>query len=344
MKGFVLAPSQLQELRAAHRSALKNKDGRAAYKLNAVILLGTGWSIEEVVEALLLDNETLRKYIRDYRNGGLSELMQTHYKGGIPKLSDDQIQKLCAELDENIYPTTQAIVEYIQKEFRVVYTLSGLTDLLHRLDYSYKKPKIVPGNPDPVAQEMFLKQFLNFMEKKQENEAVFFMDAVHPTHNAEPSYGWFRKGKTTELKSNSGRSRLNIHGAMNAETYETTIIASKENINAESTIQLFAYLETLHPLATTIYIVLDNAKYHFSDTVREWLKKSKIKLAFIPAYSPELNLIERLWRIFKKHVTKNKYYATFQEFEKACVRFFEKQNNYRDEIELIMGDGLEALV
>ena len=139
MKGFVLTSLQLQELRAAHRSALKNKDARFAYKLNAVILLGTGWSIEEVVEALLLDNETLRKYIRDYRTGGLSELMHTHYKGAIPKLSDDQLQKLCAELDENIYPTTQVIVDFIQKKFNVTYTISGLTDLLHRLDYSYKK-------------------------------------------------------------------------------------------------------------------------------------------------------------------------------------------------------------
>src|SRR5258707_988961 len=106
MKGFSLSQLQIQELRAAHKSALKNKDGKLAYRINAVILLGSDWTIEEVVEALLLDDETLRSYVKNYLSGGVSALMQNNYKGSEPKLSEDQIQKLCAELDAHIYPTT----------------------------------------------------------------------------------------------------------------------------------------------------------------------------------------------------------------------------------------------
>ena len=65
-----------------------------------------------------------------------------------------------------------------------------------------------------------------------------------------PSYGWIKKGKIQELKSNTGRSRLNIHGAMNAETYETSVIASEGPINTDSTIELFRYLEEIYPLGT----------------------------------------------------------------------------------------------
>ena len=77
------------------------------------------------------------------------------------------------------------------------------------------------------------------------------MDAVHPAHNSMPAHGWMRKGKKTDLKSNSGRQRLNIHGAMNAETYEVVPLISESSVNSDSTISLLKYLEILYPLATT---------------------------------------------------------------------------------------------
>ena len=245
MEGFSLTSNELQELRAAHRSSVSKRD---AYKVNSVILLGQGWTLEETSEALLLDEETLRGYVNKYRAGGFCGLIKTNYKGSQPKLSDDQVKILCAELDENIYPTTKLIQVFIKEQFLIDYTISGLTDLLHRLGYVYKKPKLVPGNPNIDDQEIFLRQFEEFMNKKPSNEAVFFVDAVHPTHNTVASYGWIRKGKEQILQSNSGRSRYNIHGAMNAETYETTVVTGEENVNAESTIALFQLLENQYPL------------------------------------------------------------------------------------------------
>lgn len=340
MKGFQLNQETIQELRVAHRACI---DKKHAYKINVVILLGSGWTLEETSEALLLDTETLRNYINNYHSGGIDQLLSTNYKGSQPKLTDEQIEKLCIELDTNIHLSTKSILDYIKDEFKVEYTISGLTDLLHRLDYVYKKPKLVPPNPDIEAQELFLKYYNEFMQNKPTNEAVFFVDAVHPVHNTMASYGWIKKGREKELNSNTGRSRLNIHGAMNAETLETVVLAGEDNVNADSTIQLFEYLETLYPLAVVVYVILDNARYHFSETVQEWLETSKIKLVFLPAYSPELNLIERLWRIFKKHVLYNKYYETFTEFKEACMNFFKKQGAHYEEVESIMGAGLEAL-
>jgi transposase len=343
MKGFSLTPEQIQELRSAHKSALKSNE-KLAYKINAVILLGSGWTLEEVAEALLLDDETLRTYVKNYLADGISALMKNNYKGSEPKLSEEQTEKLCIELDAQIYPTTQSIAEYIHFTFGIQYSLSGLTDLLRRLDYVYKKPKLVPGNPDIAAQDIFLAQYNEFMQNKKEDEAVFFVDGVHPTHNTLASFGWIKKGREAELQSNSGRSRLNIHGAMNAETFETTIISSENNINTDSTISLFEYLLVLYPLASMIYIILDNAKYHFSKEVQEWVKNNpRIKLIPLPSYSPELNLIERLWRVFKKNILYNKYYKTFDEFKKVCDGFFKNQHKYSDQIASIMGDGLAAL-
>lgn len=340
MKNFELTVEEIQELRVAHKSAANKAD---AYRINAVILLGTDWSLEEVVDALLLDDETLRNYVKNYKIGGLEQLLERNYKGGIPKLPIEKFEILSDELENNIYLTTKSVCEFVKDQFNIEYSISGMTALLRRMGYVYKKPKLVPGNPDQESQEYFLKEFLKFMENKKENEVVFFVDAVHPTWNSMAAYGWIRKGAARELKTNSGRGRLNIHGAMNAETFETTIITSEANIDADSTISLFQALEIIYPLAAIIYVILDNAKYHFSGTVQEYVKSSRIRLVFLPSYSPELNLIERLWRVFNKNVLYNKHYESFKEFKKSCIGFFENQSDYFKEIEAIMGSGLEAL-
>jgi winged helix-turn-helix protein len=79
--------------------------------------------------------------------------------------------------------TTQSVIDYVEKKFGIKYAQSGMRDLLRRLDYAYKKSKLVPANTDIEAQEIFAQQYEAFMENKPENVEVLFMDAVHPQHN-----------------------------------------------------------------------------------------------------------------------------------------------------------------
>lgn len=343
MKGFELTPVQHQELLGALRSARNANEAKASVKINAILLLGNGMTLEEVSGVLFLDADTLSAYAKRYQEGNLNNLLTTGHKGSEPDLSKEHIELLCEELNSKIYLTTAAICSYVEEQFGIKYSVSGMTDLLHRLGYTYKKPSVKPSKPDLELQEAFIKMFSDFMQNKAENEAVFFLDAVHPSHNSMPAYGWMKKGEETELKSNSGRQRLNIHGAMNAETYEVIPLISESNVNTESTIHLLEYLEQLYPLAATIYVILDNAKYHYSKAVKEWVENSRVQLVFLPSYSPELNLIERLWRIFKKNVLYNRFFESFEDFKVACIDFFANQNHYYDEIVAIMGGGLEAV-
>lgn len=343
MKGFQLTSQQQQELRAALRAARNSNQAKASVKINALLLLGTGMSLEEVSDVLFLDEDTLSGYVKRYQSGDLKSALKTAHKGSNGNLSKQQTDTLIEELDSRIYLTTLAVCSYVEDSFGIKYSVSGMTELLKRLGFTYKKPVLKPGNPDPDKQEEFLQRFLAFMQNKAEKEAVFFVDAVHPAHNSMPAYGWMKKGEKTELKTNSGRQRLNIHGAMNAETYEVIPLISESTVNSESTIQLLEYLEKLYPLATVIYVILDNAKYHYSKVVKEWEKTSRVKLVPLPSYSPELNLIERLWRVFKKKVLYNKYFEGFEEFKQACIDFFNNQDAHYDDISSIMGSGLEGV-
>ncbi|MDB6095807.1 MAG: hypothetical protein JWM09_85 [Francisellaceae bacterium] len=92
-----------------------------------------------------------------------------------------------------------------------------------------------------------------------------------------------------------------------------------------------------------MHIILDNEKYHYIKAVRAFSEKNNINLVYLPAYSPELNMIERLWKVFKKNVLYNKFYEKFDSFKKGCLAFFRNQKDYLKEISSIMGDGLESL-
>ena len=201
MKGFTLTQEELDILRSAHREA-KRTNANAAYKINAVILLGTGWTLKKVKNALLLDDETLRSYVEKYRTGGIESLLATNHKGRDCLLSKKQEAILRSELDENIHLTTQSVIEFIDEVFHIKYSASGMRDLLHRLGYEYKKPKLVPGNPDIDAQEDFVNYYESFVQTKPDDAEILFIDAVHPEHNTMAAYGWIKRGEKKELKTN----------------------------------------------------------------------------------------------------------------------------------------------
>ncbi len=337
MKGFQLSKDELALLKYAHKSEHYK---RSAYKINVVIHLGSGWTLEEVKDALLLDEETLRSYIKKYQEGGLPELLKVDYKGSQPQLSVSEIEDLCQALNGQIFLTTQSVIDYVDKKLAITYSQSGMRDLLHRLGYEYKKPKLVPGNPDKAAQEIFAEQYDKFMFAKPDNVEVLFVDAVHPQHNTMAAYGWLKRGEKREIATTTGRARLNLHGAMNAETYEITVIES-ETVNEDSTIQLLEILENKYFLAATIFVILDNARYHYSRKVKAYLKNSQIKLIFLPSYSPNLNLIERLWKFFKKKILYNKYYEKLEDFRRACINFFRNIDSCHGELASVMSGGFE---
>ena len=202
MKGFSLNQKELNTLRRAHRTA-KNK--RDADRIKAIYSLAVGHNIAQVASILMIDEETLRNYKNCYQDGGISALLKTKHKGSECRLNEAEIEILIKELDSEIYLTTQVVIEFIEKEFGVSYTQSGMRDLLHRISYEYKKPKLVPGNPDIEAQEIFAQQYEDFMGSKSANTEVLFLDAVHPEHNTMAGYGWIKRGEQRKLKTNSGK-------------------------------------------------------------------------------------------------------------------------------------------
>ena len=339
MNGLTLTSAEIISLKQAHRAC---KDKRAADRIKAVYSLGVGYSVEEVVDILMLDKETLRNYVKRYQSGGIKALIAEHYKGSVAKLSVIQLKELDEHLEQNTYLTVEAIIAYVDEKNGVSYTVSGMTDLLHRLKFTYKKSKLVPAKADKKKQEQFLVQLEDIKSSKGENDPILYMDGVHPQHNTMLAYGWIKRGQDNIVKSNSGRQRVNINGALDSETH-AVITREDESINAISTIELLKKIEAAYPLAIIIYVICDNARYYRSKLVSQFLETSKIQLVFLPSYSPNLNLIERLWKFMKKKILYNKYYEKFDTFKEVTLGFFENIQQYKPELDSLLTNNFRLL-
>lgn len=339
MNKLTLTSAEIIALKQAHRAC---KDKRAADRIKAIYSLGTGFSVEDVVKILMLDEETLRNYVKRYQKGGINALITDHYKGSFSKLSVVQLYELNAHLEQNTYLTVEAIIAYIEEEYDVLYSVSGMTDLLHRLKFTYKKSKLVPAKADKEKQKQFLTQLEELRKNKDVSDPILYMDGVHPQHNTMLAYGWIKKGKDNIIKSNTGRQRININGALDADTH-AVITREDDSINALSTIALLEQVEANYPLAVIIYVICDNAKYYRSKLVGKFLETSKIQLVFLPSYSPNLNLIERLWKFMKKKVLYNKYYEKFDTFKEVTLGFFENIQQYKPELDSLLTNNFQLL-
>ena len=115
------------------------------------------------------------------------------------------------------------------------------------------------------------------------------------------------------IKAPSGRQRFNVLGALNAITYEVITVTHLTDINAESVCQLLRKLAALG-LQVPSTLVLDNARYQRCALLQSVADTLGIELLYLPAYSPNLNLIERLWKFVKKQCLYSKYYTDFSAF------------------------------
>lgn len=337
----------VQFLTTVQRASLKQQHGyeherRYADRIKALLLWDSGWSLEEISEVLLLDETTIRRYRKLYEEEGLDRLLDDDWKGTERRLSEAQELSLINHLRETIYTSTSAIAAYVKVAYGVNYSQRGMHHVLVRLGFVYKKTKPVPGKADPAAQEKFVAMYEELMEHKSDDDPVYFMDGVHAQHNSHPGYAWILKGQEQQIATNTGRQRVNINGALNAETLEVFTWIDG-TINAQSTTALFATLEQQHQEAENIYVILDNAGYNRNNLVTHYVNNSKIVPLFLPPYSPNLNLIERLWKFFKMKVSNNRYYEQFRDFRQAVLAFFKRIQDYESELDSLLVDNFQIV-
>lgn len=317
MKRLDLTPEEKTHLELLHQACENRKEGD---RIKAILLRSEGWTVPQISQALRLHQSTIIKHVQEYKTTGK---LQNKNGGSESHLTDEETQKLVAHLEENTYAHNHQIVLYIKERFGVTYTVAGLHKWLHRNGFSYKKPKGLPHKADHELQQQFVEEYNQLKQEVSEEEPILFMDSVHPTQATKLTYGWIKTGKTKHVGTTASRTRLNIIGAIQLGHIAEAITSQYEAINAESIIDFMDKIRAQYSTKNTIHLIVDKAGYHRSFLVAEHAEKLNIKLHFLPPYSPNLNPIERLWKVMNEQVRNNRFFKGAKDFKEAINGFFD---------------------
>jgi transposase len=163
---------------------------------------------------------------------------------------------------------------------------------------------------------------------------LLFVDAAHFVML--PFLGYLYSLTVRFIKAASGRKRFSVLGALNAVTKEVVTITDHGYINAVS---VCALLQKLYDQFRhlPIIVIMDNARYQRCALVLEKALQLKIQIIFLPPYSPNLNLIERLWKFVKKKTLYNQYYAFYEQFHKAISKCLEQTGTtYKQDLDTLL--------
>ena len=128
-----------------------------------------------------------------------------------------------------LYRDSGAVAAHVAAVYAVRYSHAGCIKLLHRLGFEYKRPKGLPAQADGAKQAEFIEAYEDLLNGLADDEAVHFVDAVHPEYQSRPTQGWIEKGDKLALKRISGRWRCNLHGALNLETFHCPLVQAERS-------------------------------------------------------------------------------------------------------------------
>jgi len=317
---ITLPPEEKQELEILHS---QENNRRKADRIKSVLLRDEGWSLTKIAQALRIHADTVSRYIADYLE---HDSLSFKYQGSQEQLSEKQSSELAHHLEENLYTKVVEIVVYVKNRFNVTYTVSGMTDWLHRNNFSYKSPKGSPAKGDIAKQREFIEIYSQLKEMALQNdEPILFVDGVHPSMQTKISHGWIRKGQEKEIHTTASKTRVNILGAIDLDSMSVLAREYGKTINGRSVINFLDAIKAQYIDKKVIHLILDQAGYNISFEVREHASKLGIHLHYLPAYSPNLNSIERLWKVMNEEIRNNVFFRTAKEFRLKIRWFFDER-------------------
>ena len=283
--------------------------------MEALWLKSQGLPHNEICRLTGISKHTLIRYLKAYKKGGIEKLKEINFYCPTSKL-EEHTSTIEDYFRENPPATIKEAAAKIEELSGLKRSETQVAKFLKSKGMKRLKTGIIPAKADVEKQEKFKKEELEprLEEVKEGKRVVYFVDAAHFVFA--PFIGFLWCFVRTFLKAPAGRKRFNVLGAINAITHELITVTNTSYINALSVCQLLVQIANVNAIVP-ITLVLDNARYQKCALVKELAEALNIELLYLPPYSPNLNLIERLWKFVKKEVLYSKYYPDFESFKEA---------------------------
>lgn len=314
-----------------------NYTRRIRTRLLAVHSYINGNEKETVAKMLCISKKSVGKYIETYENYGVNALsVENPYR---PKSQlehyKDEIKK---DLEENPCATINQCAERIKILTGLKRSPTQVTVFMKKMGFKHLKTGQIPSKANPIKQREFLENDLEpkLEEARTGERKIFFVDASHFVMGVFLTCLW--SISRIFVRSSSGRQRFNVLGALDPFSQELITITNDSYINSDSVCELLRKTHEVYKnISIEIMMVMDNARYQRCKKVIDLAAELKIELLFLPTYSPNLNLIERLWKFVKKECLYAQYYDTFDKFKENIEECLKEVNGkHRDKIKSLV--------
>jgi transposase len=311
-----------EERRDLAHDRYHHPDPRVQRKMEVLWLKSHGLNHDDIAAYADVSRRTVQRYLDEYLEGGLPRLRRCpgHHPQSLLVEHESSLEEYFREHPPRSTQQARALIEQRTGVRR------GLSQVRHflkdHLGLRWRKVGAIPVPPKKTIEEHAREQATFVQEEleprleqaRQGRRQVYFVDAAHFVFA--PFLGCLWCAARLFVRAASGRKRYNVLGALDAVTHRLIRVTNFDYINAESVCAL------LHAVAeaavgSPITLVLDNARYQKCALVQGVAESLGIELLYLPGYSPNLNLIERLWRFVRKESLNSTYYEAFEQFTTA---------------------------
>ena len=328
--------------RALAHDRYHHPDPRVQRKMEVLWLKSQGLNHDDIAAYADVSRRTVQRYLDEYSEGGLSRLRRGRWHPPRSALAEhqDSLEEYFLKHPVRSAQQAQAVI------VRQTGIRRGLSQVRHflkdRLGLRWRKTGAIPVPPKKTVEEhardqaTFLREELEprLKQARRGRRQVYFVDAAHFVFA--PFLGFLWCAARLFVRAASGRKRYNVLGALDAVTHRLIRVTNHAYINAESVCTLLRTVAEAG-VGLPITLVLDNARYQKCAVVQTLAKSLKIELLYLPGYSPNLNLIERLWRFLRKESLDSTYYEDFAQFTTAIDRCLDDLPTvHKDEMETLL--------
>jgi transposase len=310
---------------------------RLIRRIQALLSFFEGKTVAEIVEVLGVSGQTIYNYLNTFILNRLDSLVYKRPPGRAPKLSKTQKKVLAKLIDRGPQAAgydcgcwdTTLIQDLILTRFGREYSVHYVAELLKNMGFSYQKARFVSDHLAEVAprqkqwMEIIWPYLLRFAEEL--GAMVLFGDEASFAQWGSLSYTWAPKGQQPEVPTSGKRKGYKIFGLIDYFSGQFFYKSQTGRFNSESYAAFL--LDVLSQTKKQVIVIQDGARYHTSKAMQQFFEAHAARLTIeqLPAYSPDFNPIEHLWKNVKKEATHLKYFPEFtdlqQEVDRALLHF-----------------------
>ena len=340
-----LRNSTRKRLECLLQSARKNGKIATIKRISALLAIDRGHTYQQIGEILQVSEEAIRLWVKQFVLEGIQGVFPRKSSGRPPKLTKTQKKELERIITEGPskagFPgacwRSPMIQTLIYDKFGVLYSVNYIAQLLKNMGFSYQKAKFVSDHKDPEKRKQWLEklwpEILKLAESK--NASIMFGDEASFPQWGTLSYTWAKRGCQPVVKTSGVRKGYKVLGLIDYFTGRFFHKCHEGRLNSE--IYQEYLLEILKRTRKHIILIQDGAKYHTSASTKEFFSKysARITVYQLPAYSPDYNLIEKLWKKIKEKETHLHYFPTFDSLkEKVSEALVDFENAKEDVLKL----------